>query len=596
MSLSFTPQKRMLFSSLILAAFFTLLILRVAQTNAEREVAAAQSPVSFAPTYVLRHEVQHEMPNFGSAVADPERRRIYAAYWYGYITIIDAATGVVETTLTDVHRPESMLLSPDGSQLYISSNVTGFEDGRITILDTGSLSVIAAHVYPNPNGYPHYSGVRGMALGPNGRLHIAPMGDYLGNSIDTMDIASGSIVATLPFTGGFVLDLASHDDALYATHLDYSNAETSLMKFNISTGVPVSETAVSLTEAGSITVSPDGVTVLVRSNEGTVNQYNAATLELIRTYSVEYVLGYIDAAISADSQSLTGLFRPNGFYSLGALHTFDLQTGQLQRSYMDWGEMSPVYHTVTLAEGDVGLIYAEGVRVFAPADYSVALPVVLDKYCGSSVVDDFSNPGSGWPIHDTGSVIYRYLDNEYNIYHRQGDRWGAVSRGDVWNRSKLVEVKGRLVQNQGAWGLLLGLNNDWTNFYTFEIIPDEQRWFIFYYNSSLGWQVIGQGSSAAIQSGTAVNRLTIREGNANLEFRINGTVVEYRYDLFNLVGRVGLTGASLQTNVDIRFDDYIFTAQGCPLPGQSVSSVSVGESVALERPDVEELLANQQAP
>jgi hypothetical protein len=135
------------------------------------------------------------------------------------------------------------------------------------------------------------------------------------------------------------------------------------------------------------------------------------------------------------------------------------------------------------------------------------LPVIYDRYCPSPVVDNFTDPNSGWPIVDTGSIIYRYLHGEYNMYHRDANMWGAATRGDVWNQSKRLEVRGRIVQNQGVWGLLFALNDDWTDFYTFEISPNDQRWFVFHYTSSGGWQLISQGTSSAIQPGTAYNTI-----------------------------------------------------------------------------------------
>jgi len=548
---------------------------------------ATQLTSGIMPTYVPCTQILHEFPNYQDTAANANHNKLYVTNWYGYLTVIDTQLGIVETTLTNIHRPESLFLSPDGSHLYISSNVLGYEDGLITILDTESLTIVDTHVYPNIKDYPYYSGVRSMSLGPTNKLFIVPNGDYLGNSIDTMDTVSGDIVATLPFSG-HIVSLASQNNTMFATYLDLYGA-SKLFKYDISTGTPVTETAVTINATGYLTLTPDNSTVLIRSSEGDIHQYNAATLQFIRTYSVDNTYGFVSLAVSQDSQNLIGLYRPNGFSGPGALRVFDLATGQIQRTYQDTAGVNPVYDTASFADDKVALIGGTGVRLLKPADYQIALPLILNKYCSSPVLDDFSNPASGWPNQDTGSAIYRYLDNEYNIYHRDANRWGAVTRGDVWNQSKLIQASGRIAQNQGMWGLLFGLNSDWTGFYTFEISPNDQKWYLLHYMSGTGWHLIEQGSSPAIRPGSASNTLSIHNPYGTTGLQINGTWITFPYVLSNRVGRVGLTGASFQSNVDIRYDDYVFVDQNCPMPATNEVKTFTSEIMNLKRPNIEDI-------
>jgi hypothetical protein len=506
---------------------------------------------------------------------------------------MDGQLGVVEAILTNIHRPNNLMLSPDGSYLYVASDVLSTEDGRITIVDTESLEVVAAHTYPNPENFGYARNVRGMALGPINKLHIAPQGYGGSNAIDTMDLASGEIVATLPFSG-LVNSLASFGDTLYATY--WENDENSLLRFDIATGVPISETAVSVADVGTLTLTPDGFTLLLLLWNGVIHQYDAHSLELIRTYETGVENGFVSIGVSPDSQSLIGLYRPYGYYGTGGLQVFDLATGQLQRTFIDNNEFGTAYHTALFADGEATLLYYDGVRLLIPADYHVALPVAFYDYCAHPVVDDFSNPTSGWPIYDTGNTIYRYLNGEYNIYHRKAGSWAAASRGDFWNRSQKVQATGRIIQNQGVWGLLFGMQNNWSDFYTFEIDPHQQKWFFLRFINGVGWQLINEGSSHSIHSGSAYNTLSITDPYGELIFHINDTIVLTKSFENHRTGYVGLTGASFQNNVDIRFNDYLFVDAGCPMPLQNMPGYSTGEFLSLERPDIQEILSGNEEP
>jgi len=224
--------------------------------------------------------------------------------------------------------------------------------------------------------------------------------------------------------------------------------------------------------------------------------------------------------------------------------------------------------------------------------HNLFLPAVFHQYCASPIVDDFTNPASGWPIADTGSVIYRYLDSEYNIYHRNGDFWTAVTRGDVWiPGSKYLEAQGRIVQNDGIWGLLFAASDGWSDFYTIEINPNDQRWYVIRYTSSGGWQLVATGQSYAIQPGTSLN--TIRLGNHGDVLVLNINHHQFVWVSSQLVtasGRVGLTGASFQANVDIRYTRYVFVDKNCPLPSQLNCGSLFREAITLERPNLDSLL------
>lgn len=142
--------------------------------------------------------------------------------------------------------------------------------------------------------------------------------------------------------------------------------------------------------------------------------------------------------------------------------------------------------------------------------------------------------------------------------------WAGATAGHVWDNSLRLQVKGRILENEGVWGLLLGLNNNWTDFYTFEVWPNEQRWYIWHYSSTQGWALVDTSIESVIQTGTAFNTLRVdtQGGDAKL-FWINNYPLQTYYIPG---GRVGLSASGIGYNVDIRYDDYIFVGENYPYP------------------------------
>ena len=559
-------------------------------------LANASASFPYTSTYVPVKEMPYTLHSYPMSTFDSTRKRMYSTYPYRDIAVFDLNTGSVEGVIQNVYRPEKLLLSPDGSRLYISSNVNLGEDGRITVVDTQKLEIISSYVYTNSGQYSDRN-VQSMAVGLSNELYIVAF-NIGNNSLDRMDMSSGQIIATAPFTG-WLMSLASHGNLLYAVERNISGKDGTLYKYDISTGMPVFETAVSIPEAGELTISPDGTTLLVH-NDNNIFQFDTATLSLQRQYTTPEQYGFLSIAVSPDSQSFVGLYYPQGDYA-GGLKVFDLATGQLRRQYFDIVNMGLAQGVATFSDELVGVVYGQygfsggGVRLLKPADHHIALPITYNRYCPVPSTDDFNDPTSGWPIEDTGRVIYRYIDGEYSIYHRNADQWTAVLSDDVWNKNKLYQLSGRVAQNYGMWGLLFGLNDDGTSFYTFEISPYHKEWYIFYYGDDVGWQLLARESRSIINSSTSFNTLAMKTWGGGIEFFINDQQVKDMRGLQGLVGRVGLTGGSFQKNVDIRYEDYIFVGETCPLPSPGANRpLGANRLLNLERPNLEEILSDGQ--
>jgi len=116
--------------------------------------------------------------------------------------------------------------------------------------------------------------------------------------------------------------------------------------------------------------------------------------------------------------------------------------------------------------------------------HSVFLPSVYRNYCSSPILDDFSNPASGWPVAENAYWSYGYLNGEYRMYAKQAQTFSAVSRGDrQQSGSFIVEVDARQVSSvNGSLGIIFALTDDWSEFYTFEVYPATRQFAVFHFS------------------------------------------------------------------------------------------------------------------
>jgi len=121
---------------------------------------------------------------------------------------------------------------------------------------------------------------------------------------------------------------------------------------------------------------------------------------------------------------------------------------------------------------------------------------------------------------------------------------------------------------------MVGLADDWKEFYTFEI-DSYRNYAVWRYGSSFGWIRLASGSSSYINGGTATNRLKIERNGSLLEAYANGqlltSVSEGSYTGSRHVGLV--VSSYSERNVDVRFDNFAVYPVGC-----EVGSVTLGEA------------------
>ena len=199
------------------------------------------------------------------------------------------------------------------------------------------------------------------------------------------------------------------------------------------------------------------------------------------------------------------------------------------------------------------------------------LPIVTANYCTRPLIDNFSDPASGWPIANTKYWTYGYLNGEYRFYAKAA-AYGVVTRGEVGD--PVVEVDAHQVSTvNGSYGIAYYIYQDWSQFWTFEIYPATQQ-YASWSNYNGNWYVSQHGTSSAIQPGQGTNHLKIVSigptfGATNTyDFYVNGTRLfreAFGWGDPSVLPtlRYGLTAAADAAGFDVRFDNYTFVSDGC---------------------------------
>lgn len=529
--------------------------------------------------YVPAHHIAHQMSDHLDAVADLNGNRLYVSYGYNTILRVNTVTGVVEDTLTSVFQPEWLTLSPDGERLYVSQDGSG---GVISVVDTATFEVV--DTLPSPGD------VGNMVVGANERLYIGHSMFGSDVSVIVLDTTTGNMIGDIELTPDSIYTLALSPDGnvLYAQRLYSNGSEMDLVRLDVTGEIPVVLSDVSVPVAlYSLEISPDGSFLLMRASGSKLYQYHTADLSLMRTISLDG--GGSDAVINSNSELISRLWYPQQFdYGAGGIQSFDATTGELVYRFVDPisdAELYEVKRLIPLGQERMALLYENAIRILKPADYGLALPVIPSQYCSSFNFDDFSDPNSGWPSGQLGTITYGYQDDQYRVYHQDAGQWFGVTADHFWHQSELLKVEGRVLDGRiGVWGLVFGLNNDWSEFYTLEIVPTHQLWFIWHYTDAAGWQpIVYQGVNTSINT-NGWNTLEIRDNGPDMALAVNGSI----YYFAQKSGRVGIAGGSLDGLLDIRYDNYLFVGDNCPfprpLPGVDGPAVS---TMTLERPLIE---------
>jgi hypothetical protein len=168
-------------------------------------------------------------------------------------------------------------------------------------------------------------------------------------------------------------------------------------------------------------------------------------------------------------------------------------------------------------------------------------------------VDDFSNPGSGWPSDDTATARSGYSGGEYEILVRAADWWYRVSPGvsmgdQVFEADALIDPGGL-----GAAGLVIGLSPDDSEFTVFAVDGGGQ-YGVFRRQDTAWSTLVGWTADGAVRPAGTSNHLMLLRQGGSLHIFSNGSHLA-QIDAANPDGRIGLYAEATVPSVRARFDN-----------------------------------------
>lgn len=203
----------------------------------------------------------------------------------------------------------------------------------------------------------------------------------------------------------------------------------------------------------------------------------------------------------------------------------------------------------------------------------VYLPFIYNNFL--YFFDDFSNTNNGFPIIDTTTNNYQYVNGEYQILNKTSDYLGAVSIGHKLDEFQFEVSMRRVGSARGLYGLIFWLDETWSEYYLFLVSPDDGEYYFYQYNASSGFSILTFSQNYQfLNLGNSVNRLGMkqfRQSGVGLitEFTTNGFTIYPNVGTPKEFYRVGLVAAPIDANHQVLFDDYLFKNYCILYPGCS---------------------------
>lgn len=177
--------------------------------------------------------------------------------------------------------------------------------------------------------------------------------------------------------------------------------------------------------------------------------------------------------------------------------------------------------------------------------------------------DDFSDPGSGWPVADSGKVLTEYSGGKYHILVRQ-TQWASGIGPGFRASDYTVSVSVQNISGSfGTYGLAFGISKNWKSLYSLEINPTGS-YGIYRYDPGKVVTLI-EAPSGAILPGTATNQITVVRNGASISAYANGDLLtQLTDDTYMGSLDLGLIAISYNDpNVDILFDNFAVYSLNC---------------------------------
>jgi uncharacterized repeat protein (TIGR01451 family) len=322
----------------------------------------------------------------------------------------------------------------------------------------------------------------------------------------------------------------------------------------------------------------------------------------IVTYSDTYILWYsgwtlpeawqTGYALSADGSDWArkGMLIPEG--PQGA---FDAYSADYASVIVDGDEFEVWYSghdgaRYTIGHATVGMCGESSAMTPPNALY---LPLVVRNLnaqysCRAYYIDNFDNPSSGWPVSDSSSRRYAYVDGQYQIWVKEPSHSWLVTPGAKATDFAVAVSARRASGTRGAYGIIFVINADWSELY--EVLVDMDYYSIWRYNNGNWESVRGWTPSGHINTGTNWNRLKVVRDGTYIAFYANDqhltTIVDSSFSGLRRVGLVAFAHSS--GPLDARFDDFALYPASC---GPSAAGVEfeMGEPEVRQAPAPPEL-------
>lgn len=169
--------------------------------------------------------------------------------------------------------------------------------------------------------------------------------------------------------------------------------------------------------------------------------------------------------------------------------------------------------------------------------------------------EDFTDPGSGWPISDGEITSREYGDKTYNVKIKK-ENYYNITKWPVPASPKefTFEVTAKSESEEGVYGIIFGYE-DFDNLYGF--VVTQKGYYSFNRKNHGNWSGRGEWneSSYVNEDGENTLRVKVSSGN-NFELFVNDHRVKYvMMEMGYEGGHVGLYTRSFEKGFEARFDE-----------------------------------------
>ena len=232
------------------------------------------------------HAAHHPAEEVTSmALQDEIQGTVWVADEFSSITVIDASTNAIITTLTGIEGPHNLQVSPDGETVWAVSG----HDSTAVKIDARTYALLASV----PTGA-HPAHI--ILTSDENTAYVTNSED---DSVTAIDVASATVIATIP-VGEYPHGLRPSPDGRWV-YVANTNG-TTLSVIDTATNNAVADIEVGQRPV-QVAFSPDGAFVYVSLNaENAVGKVDVATRALVDT--LEVGVGPIQVFVTPDSQYL----------------------------------------------------------------------------------------------------------------------------------------------------------------------------------------------------------------------------------------------------------------------------------------------------